>query len=556
METNEDESCINNEGSSLPEPDCDDLDNLLNLGEDEISVGNREDLQLSFSSLDNLRIEEDDAHSMDGFIAPKHDATTKPRLGDTEYILGTLIVRVVEAKDIKPIRKGGMGDLIFGEKDNRQRHDGANKGSRSRDQLSYRRRQIIDKGSSNPFATILFNNQSQRTSTIFDTVNPIWPREFFYFDVSLQVTKLAQDDSEDIYDEKKNPNKTEVSSTQPNNLLIASLSNARMYDSKKRNKNAFVKSRNEDEEDFLGMTKKIDTTPLITGKEKYIDEWINLEGDEDISGRLRLILEYVPSEVPPRPGDLVQFTGFVRYEDVFPVGYKIFRVDNIHEDEVTLSYRTPEGWTCNFTAHRFMLITVNRYNTAIERYQEEIIELAEKLSHSPAVHSFGQTVCRLPEDGLLSVGLHVSSKSINLLGRWLNHGVEKALDDTIYAFNMDGQHSPRLNESDTNDNASQRSNTDNHMIDEGCDISGFTTDELTENSRSSESQIDECASTNVSNNAEITPSLCVVCMTQLKSVILLPCNHLCVCKECSNHPSLKSCPICRKNIVSKNEVYW
>lgn len=42
---------------------------------------------------------------------------------------------------------------------------------------------------------------------------------------------------------------------------------------------------------------------------------------------------------------------------------------------------------------------------------------------------------------------------------------------------------------------------------------------------------------------------CVICSELQKSVLFLPCRHLCTCESCSNQVQL--CPICRANIVEK-----
>jgi len=41
---------------------------------------------------------------------------------------------------------------------------------------------------------------------------------------------------------------------------------------------------------------------------------------------------------------------------------------------------------------------------------------------------------------------------------------------------------------------------------------------------------------------------CVVCLTEPKSVILLPCRHMCVCATCFSH--LDKCPVCRAQYES------
>ena len=49
--------------------------------------------------------------------------------------------------------------------------------------------------------------------------------------------------------------------------------------------------------------------------------------------------------------------------------------------------------------------------------------------------------------------------------------------------------------------------------------------------------------------------LCVVCQDDTKSVLLLPCRHLCVCRTCSRRPELDKCPMCRSRIEQKMDVY-
>lgn len=53
------------------------------------------------------------------------------------------------------------------------------------------------------------------------------------------------------------------------------------------------------------------------------------------------------------------------------------------------------------------------------------------------------------------------------------------------------------------------------------------------------------------------PGLCVICQDQLKSIVLMPCRHLCLCKGC--HTQLKryrhACPVCRQPFVQTIQVY-
>jgi hypothetical protein len=49
--------------------------------------------------------------------------------------------------------------------------------------------------------------------------------------------------------------------------------------------------------------------------------------------------------------------------------------------------------------------------------------------------------------------------------------------------------------------------------------------------------------------------LCVICQEKDKSVVLLPCRHLCLCDECSKHDQLKFCPLCRQPIAHTISVF-
>ena len=39
--------------------------------------------------------------------------------------------------------------------------------------------------------------------------------------------------------------------------------------------------------------------------------------------------------------------------------------------------------------------------------------------------------------------------------------------------------------------------------------------------------------------------MCVVCQTSTKSVLLLPCRHMCLCEDCSRRNEMNKCPLCR-----------
>ncbi|KAF0696755.1 Aste57867_12514 [Aphanomyces stellatus] len=49
--------------------------------------------------------------------------------------------------------------------------------------------------------------------------------------------------------------------------------------------------------------------------------------------------------------------------------------------------------------------------------------------------------------------------------------------------------------------------------------------------------------------------LCVVCMATEKTILCLPCRHVCMCEACANHEQMQRCPICRLEIEEKMLIY-
>lgn len=47
---------------------------------------------------------------------------------------------------------------------------------------------------------------------------------------------------------------------------------------------------------------------------------------------------------------------------------------------------------------------------------------------------------------------------------------------------------------------------------------------------------------------------CIVCRIHPREIILLPCGHVCLCEDCSEHIT-NGCPICRKPIAQKQPAY-
>jgi hypothetical protein len=56
---------------------------------------------------------------------------------------------------------------------------------------------------------------------------------------------------------------------------------------------------------------------------------------------------------------------------------------------------------------------------------------------------------------------------------------------------------------------------------------------------------------NTTTMATTGDDVCCICLTSKSSVILLPCNHKCLCNGCANNQEekLTKCPICRQDIL-------
>jgi hypothetical protein len=60
----------------------------------------------------------------------------------------------------------------------------------------------------------------------------------------------------------------------------------------------------------------------------------------------------------------------------------------------------------------------------------------------------------------------------------------------------------------------------------------------------------------------VTPGLsidyvhtCVVCLTDERSILTTPCNHMCLCNTCATHTSITMCPLCRTQIETRITVF-
>ena len=61
-----------------------------------------------------------------------------------------------------------------------------------------------------------------------------------------------------------------------------------------------------------------------------------------------------------------------------------------------------------------------------------------------------------------------------------------------------------------------------------------------------------------SNDGKVDSGLCSVCLTEKVEVIIQPCGHVCVCRDCAAvliENIEKKCPICRRTIQKTQNVY-
>jgi hypothetical protein len=65
------------------------------------------------------------------------------------------------------------------------------------------------------------------------------------------------------------------------------------------------------------------------------------------------------------------------------------------------------------------------------------------------------------------------------------------------------------------------------------------------------------SSTAISASAQ-EQNFCCICKESPKTILLLPCRHICLCEECSDNfrnGRLENCPVCRQTIVDILRVY-
>lgn len=62
-----------------------------------------------------------------------------------------------------------------------------------------------------------------------------------------------------------------------------------------------------------------------------------------------------------------------------------------------------------------------------------------------------------------------------------------------------------------------------------------------------------------SHNSSSSLPQCIVCDNAIINIVLLPCNHVCLCETCCNlllsHQSSRNCPVCRGVVASHHKVF-
>jgi len=421
-----------------------------------------------------------------------------------DYILGTLMIRVLQARNLRPNpnSQGGIGTLLSNHR--RARHQ------RSTMSPASSGGNITPLSSSlHPYAKVNFRGNTQLTSTAFVHApgDYHWSRgDQSYFDVTcssfpLRMGKMHQSKSYQSFKSKSSSrqsspkkesvpkkvtswNKMNIQPHQnrpsPPMLQLSLFSKATASKNKKQQ---FGNDTNDD--DYLIGKCSINVLRVITGKTPYFDEWCTLCGHQNNeAGCVRIVIEYEPTDSPPRPGDLCVFANVYPIdEELYPVPLhtvknvtrpmmrssmsmsscttlsstslssacsrstslvlypKSFYVDEVVGDYVVLSYKTPEGWHCTFEVHRYLLLCIERYQAVVEKCKDQVLDLCDNLSQSPMVDIIGKKIEALPEEGLVFVGSEAVGSSIHMLGRWLANGVDFAVEDVVDGLNLDGRYS-------------------------------------------------------------------------------------------------------------------
>jgi len=419
--------------------------------------------------------------------------------GGDEYILGNLMIRVLQARNLRPNpnNQGGIGTLLSNHR--RARHQRSTMSPASGGNITPL------SSSLHPYAKLSFRGNTQITSTALEHAHGDyhWSRgDQSYFDVTcssfpLRMGKMHQSRSYQSFKSKSSsqqssPKKETVpkkgahqTRSAPPMLQLSLFSKS---SSALKHKKQIDSAKNND--DYLIGKCNINILRILTGKTPYFDEWCILHNDNvsagnqtNEAGRVRIVIEYEPTDPPPRPGDLCVFANVYPIdEELYPVPLytvknatrplrpsvstssfttlsstslssynsrsatlmlnpKSFRVDEVVGDYVVLTYKTPEGWNCTFEVHRYLLLCIERYQAVVEKCKDQVLDLCDNLSQSPMIDIIGKKIEALPDEGLVFVGSEAVGSSVHMLGRWLANGVDVAVEDVVNGFNLDGRYS-------------------------------------------------------------------------------------------------------------------
>ena len=352
---------------------------------------------------------------------------------ESQYILGTLVVRVVAAKNLEVPNHGG--NPFFS-----------------------------SNNSANPYASVKFGNSTQRSSEVFNNLDPVWPRhESMFMDVSLPLAQLTHPQIEDYAaaaaasaevdnnsdTQSSNQNSSSVEDPyagykKPNSLLTVAVFHNPEF-GRVNKLGGFLSGDSDDM--FLGVA-SVDLTRLFTGKISTMDRWLPLHGNSpDSRSSVRIVCEYEPSDIPPKCGDIVNFTRFCHPRDLYPLEPgRPYKVDQVNGDIVLLSYESPEGWVLSFQAHKNMLICKERHVSALDSAQDELQTLGERLAYSPLVSTVTETAERVLDEGIVGVAGEIAKGSLSLVDRWFKGGIDTIIHDLQDVTNIDGRHNPDAGE--------------------------------------------------------------------------------------------------------------
>ncbi|VEU35205.1 unnamed protein product [Pseudo-nitzschia multistriata] len=379
---------------------------------------------------------------------------------EEQHILGTIIVRVVAARGLD-------------EPPHHQRETGGLRGVFRQSQAP----------ATNPYASLKFGSTTQRTSELYSTLDPVWPRdEVFFMDVSLPVSQLthsaetplssSSSSSEEVHHEDAAPEALDdpfYSYQKPDNTALtvaifhseSGSNNLGKHKHKDKLGEGGTVSGDSDDA-FLGMA-SIDLAALFTGMVPELDEWVPLHGtasDHHHVGHqehyrssnrhrttrgaaVRIVCEYEPSDAPPKPGDICRFTKFCHPRDLYPLEpSRSYKVDTVRGNgtAVILSYESPEGWLLSFQAHRNMLFTEERHVSPLNTAQDELQTLGERLAVSPLIAAVTETAERVLDDGLVGIAGEIVKGSAFVFDRWFRGGVDTVIRDLRDVTNLDGRH--------------------------------------------------------------------------------------------------------------------